>query len=74
MECCSFNASVGDVAFFQDEMVNPVTGHLLALKTFHKFQKTVFELKRQCVQQIEVRRLKLPCFMISNESGNRLAK
>ncbi len=74
MEYCSFNATVGYVALFQYEMVDPIALHFFAFKTFNKFQQSVFQFEGEAVQSIEAVWLYLVGFLVSNQSRNAFAQ
>jgi hypothetical protein len=66
--------TVGDVALFYDQAVNPIACFLFPLQALDEFQETVFEFEGQGVQGVEVGFCELFSFAVSLQAGSRFSE
>ena len=60
-----WSLAVGNVAFFDDQRVDPIAGLLLAFEAFDQLQESVLKFESQIVEGFEILLADLLSFMIS---------
>ena len=66
--------AVGNVAFFDDERVDPIAGFLFPLETFDELQEAILKLESKLIESFEIGFAYLLSVAISVQSGNGLAQ